>query len=72
MSFWHRRQTFKIIVFRKENNAFSKDTLNKLEAMGHTIEIKRTMGSTQSIMKINETLYGASDPRTPSGVTLGY
>tara|TARA_Y100001935_G_scaffold226000_1_gene203417 strand:+ start:1935 stop:3635 length:1701 start_codon:yes stop_codon:yes gene_type:complete len=59
-------------TLRIENNAFSKDTLNKLEAMGHTIEIKRTMGSTQSIMKINETLYGASDPRTPSGVTLGY
>lgn len=59
-------------TLRIESNAFSKDTLNKLEAMGHTIEIKRTMGSTQSIMKINKTLYGASDPRTPSGVTLGY
>ena len=40
--------------------------------MGHNIKIKRTMGSTQSIMKINNQLYGSSDPRTPSGKTIGY
>ena len=57
---------------RIEPNGFSNDTLKKLREKGHTIRTKRVMGSTQSIMKQNGTLYGASDPRTPSGLTLGY
>ncbi|MGA0241909.1 MAG: gamma-glutamyltransferase [Candidatus Marinamargulisbacteria bacterium] len=51
---------------------FSNDTLNILRNMGHTIVVKPVMGSTQSILKQNGWLYGASDPRTPSGQTRGY
>ncbi len=57
---------------RIEKHGFSKDTLSKLKKMGHSIVIKRTMGSTQSIMKLDGILMGSSDPRTPSGKTLGY
>jgi gamma-glutamyltranspeptidase/glutathione hydrolase len=57
---------------RIESRGFSADTLEKLKAMGHTIHVKRAMGATQSIMKKNGQLLGASDPRSPSGLTLGY
>ena len=40
--------------------------------MGHNIQVKRVMGSTQSILNLEGTLYGASDPRTPAALTLGY
>ncbi|RAP24870.1 gamma-glutamyltransferase [Candidatus Marinamargulisbacteria bacterium SCGC AG-343-K17] len=57
---------------RIEPNGLSNDTLKKLQRLGHNIKIKRVMGSTQSIIKQNGRLYGSSDPRTPSGLTLGY
>ncbi|MEK9727014.1 MAG: gamma-glutamyltransferase [Candidatus Margulisiibacteriota bacterium] len=57
---------------RIEQHGFSPDTLHQLKSMGHTIKIKRTMGSTQSIHKIGNKLYGSSDPRTPSGKAIGY
>ena len=57
---------------RIEQFGFSKDTINKLKSMNHTIVTKMAMGSTQSIMKVNNTLYGASDPRKPSALTVGY
>ena len=50
----------------------SLDTIRLLEARGHTVKLKRTMGSTQSIMRVDGMLHGASDPRTPSALSLGY
>lgn len=50
----------------------SPDTQQRLTAMGHTLKLARPMGATQSIMRIDGALYGASDPRRPDGLTLGY
>ena len=50
----------------------SADTLKLLEQKGHAVKQKSTMGSTQSIMKTEQGLFGASDPRTPSSLSLGY
>lgn len=49
----------------------SPDTLERLKQKGHNIQIQNTMGSTQSVMRDGK-LTGASDPRTPSALTLGY
>lgn len=48
------------------------DTINLLRAMGYKVEIGRTIGVAESIMKKNGYLYGASDPRRPGGLTAGY
>ncbi len=53
-------------------DGFSPDTLKLLEAMGHTVAVKSTMGSTQSIMRRDGALFGASDPRRPDGLAAGY
>ncbi len=54
-------------------DGFSPDTLKLLEAMGHTVAVKSTMGSTQSIMRRDDgALFGASDPRRPDGLAAGY
>ncbi|MEJ1995698.1 MAG: gamma-glutamyltransferase [Limibacillus sp.] len=50
----------------------SPDTLALLRARGHEIAVKNAMGSTQSILKTEEGLTGASDPRSPGALTLGY
>lgn len=50
----------------------SADTIKLLEQKGHTIENSFAMGSTQSIMYQNGQFYGASDPRKPGALTLGY
>jgi len=50
----------------------SPDTQRLLWAMGHTLETGPPMGATQSIMRHGGVLYGASDPRRPDGLTLGY
>jgi gamma-glutamyltranspeptidase/glutathione hydrolase len=50
----------------------SPDTIALLEALGHTVVVRDAMGSTQSIMFASEGLYGASDPRRPDALTLGY
>jgi gamma-glutamyltranspeptidase/glutathione hydrolase len=57
---------------RIEQFGLSPDTQLLLENMGHKIVTKQTMGSTQSIIKRNQQLYGSSDPRTPTAKTLGY
>jgi len=49
----------------------SDDTINLLEHMGHKVIIGPTMGSTQSIMKLGDYLYGASDPRRSGGLSAG-
>ncbi len=48
------------------------DTVRLLEAKGHRVVVKRAMGSTQSIMATAEGFEGASDPRRPGALTLGY
>jgi len=48
------------------------DTINLLESKGHKVEVKAAMGSTQTIMLTEEGVYGASDPRRPSALSLGY
>jgi gamma-glutamyltranspeptidase / glutathione hydrolase len=54
-------------------DGFSPDTLKLLEAMGHTVAVKTTMGSTQSILRRDDgALFGASDPRRPDGLAAGY
>ena len=50
----------------------SPDTLDLLAQRGHEIVIKSAMGSTQSILRGEDGFYGASDPRRPGALTLGY
>ncbi len=50
----------------------SRDTQRLLRAKGHTLKQGRPMGSLQSIMRFDGFLYGASDPRRPDALTLGY
>lgn len=50
----------------------SPDTARLLRDMGHVVTWTRPMGSTQSILIDDGTLYGASDPRTGDGLTAGY
>ena len=42
------------------------------EINGHTVVVKRAMGSTQSIMVTEQGLFGASDPRRAGALTVGY
>ncbi|OIQ48298.1 MAG: gamma-glutamyltransferase [Gammaproteobacteria bacterium MedPE] len=51
---------------------FSKDTLDLLKAKGHTIKLKSSMGSTQTIMPTDNGVYGASDPRRPAALSQGH
>ncbi len=48
------------------------DTIRLLTEKGHNVVIEDAMGSAESIMRIGNFFYGASDPRTPSALTLGY
>ena len=57
---------------RIERYGFSQDTIDKLTSMHHKIVEKRAMGSTQSILRMDNHLYGSSDPRKPSARTIGY
>ena len=50
----------------------SPDTTAALEARGHRLAVKWAMGSTQSVMRTGAGLFGASDPRRPGALTLGY
>ncbi len=52
----------------------SADTKGILRAKGHDVVVKRTMGSTQSIMIDGESgvLLGATDPRRPGSSVEGY
>jgi gamma-glutamyltranspeptidase/glutathione hydrolase len=50
----------------------SPDTLRALGAFGHKVVVKNATGSTQSIRRGAEGFYGASDPRRPGALTLGY
>ena len=48
------------------------DTIRLLTEKGHKISVQNAMGSTQSIMGVGDSFEGASDPRRPSALTLGY
>ena len=48
------------------------DTIELLKTKGHKIQFGDAMGSTQSIMFKDGIFYGASDPRRPGALTLGY
>jgi gamma-glutamyltranspeptidase/glutathione hydrolase len=48
------------------------DTIRLLTEKGHKISVQNAMGSTQSIMGVDNSFEGASDPRRPSALTLGY
>lgn len=50
----------------------SIDTVKLLEAKGYKIHLKSSMGSTQSIMKTKQGLFGATDPRSRAGKVAGY
>lgn len=51
---------------------FNSDTVRILEQQGHDVKVKASMGRTQTIQRDDNTLWGASDPRNPDGLTLGY
>jgi gamma-glutamyltranspeptidase/glutathione hydrolase len=51
---------------------FSQDSLNLLAEKGHRVVVKNAMGSAQSLLRIEGGWTGASDPRRPGALTLGY
>ncbi|WP_019614976.1 gamma-glutamyltransferase [Psychromonas ossibalaenae] len=50
----------------------STDTIELLEKKDHKVKVQAAMGSTQTIMKSENGVYGASDPRKPGALSLGY
>lgn len=50
----------------------NQDTIGILHSLGHKVVVGDTIGSAQSIMKIGDFFYGASDPRSPGSQALGY
>jgi len=48
------------------------DTRDLLEKRGHRLKEGRAMGSTQSIMRMEEGFYGAADPRRPGALAVGF
>ena len=52
---------------------FSPDTIRLLEAMGHIVNEKTSMGAVQSIMVSDDgTMYGGADPRRSTSSTMGF
>ncbi|MCL2919784.1 gamma-glutamyltransferase [Shewanella litorisediminis] len=56
----------------RTERSLNLDTRRLLESMGHKVNVKHAMGSTQSIVVTEEGIYGASDPRQSASETLGY
>lgn len=50
----------------------SADTLDLLRARGYQIAVKNAMGSTQTVMRVENGFLGASDPRRPGALAAGY
>ncbi|MFV0574705.1 MAG: gamma-glutamyltransferase [Vibrio sp.] len=50
----------------------NQDTIKLLQAKGQNVVEREAMGSTQSIEHTDKGFFGASDPRTPSALTVGY
>ena len=53
-------------------SGINQDTRDLLSKKGHNVVTTRAMGSTQSIMKIEEFFYGFSDSRRREALTAGY
>ncbi|MBT4485332.1 MAG: gamma-glutamyltransferase, partial [Candidatus Latescibacteria bacterium] len=53
-------------------NGLDDLTIRRLTEMGHSVVQRGSMGCTQSIMRTENTFYGASDPRGSSSLALGY
>jgi gamma-glutamyltranspeptidase/glutathione hydrolase len=51
---------------------FNQETLSALRGKGHKIADAEPMGSTQSILRNTKGFFGASDPRRPGALSLGY
>lgn len=51
---------------------FSPDTVNLLKQLGYQVEVRASMGKTQTLQIENGTIYGYSDPRNPDGSAMGY
>tara|TARA_Y100001934_G_scaffold69151_2_gene85844 strand:+ start:14653 stop:16407 length:1755 start_codon:yes stop_codon:yes gene_type:complete len=58
--------------FLRVEPGFSAKTLSILKNRGHTIRATGLMGSTQSIMSMDDGFFGASDPRRRDALTYGY
>lgn len=56
----------------KVERGLGEDTVKLLSDMGYKVVTGDTMGSSQSIMKVGDFLFGASDPRRPGGLAEGY
>jgi gamma-glutamyltranspeptidase/glutathione hydrolase len=56
----------------RTERGISADTIKLLSDMGYRVVTGDTIGSAQSIMKIGDFLYGATDPRRPGGLAEGY
>lgn len=56
----------------RTERSLNVDTRRLLESMGHKVNVKHAMGSTQSIVVTEEGIYGASDTRQSASETLGY
>ncbi|QYJ76892.1 gamma-glutamyltransferase [Shewanella sp. FJAT-52076] len=56
----------------RTERSLNVDTRRLLESMGHKVNVKHAMGSTQSIVVTEEGIYGASDPRQSASETQGY
>ncbi len=52
-------------------SGLSVDTLDLLRARGHEIGEKNAMGSTQSVVRIDQGFLGAADPRRPGALAAG-
>lgn len=50
----------------------NRDTRWLLSGKGYKVVDGNSIGSTQSIMNVDDIFYGASDPRRPGALTLGY
>jgi gamma-glutamyltranspeptidase/glutathione hydrolase len=50
----------------------SPDTIALLRQMGHEVQPQYAAGSVQSILIEGDRITGASDPRKPDALTLGY
>lgn len=61
-------------LIKIEENGFSKDTIEILERMGHTVNYRATQGRTMAILIDPETGYktGAADPRSPNRAAIGH
>ncbi|MCG8602766.1 MAG: gamma-glutamyltransferase [Verrucomicrobiales bacterium] len=53
-------------------SGISIDTLNILKKWDHPVKATKTLGSTQSLMKVGDRFEGYSDPRRPDAATIAW